>query len=528
MESQDQHIRPLWQWGARIMLGSAAILLIYGFLQYVRDVIDAIHFPFGLDYGEGIVWQQMRLLMSGQGYGSIEDLPAIVFHYPPLFHAMVAILADAIGMDQLAAGRLLSISSTIVTGCSITLIVARQNIAEAERVSYWICGLLAGLISFSFWPVLLWSKLMRVDMLSIMFSFVGLYFGLRALTRPTMIHFAALCFVAAIYTKQTAIAAPTAVFGTLLFLRPRTAWAGIATSIVIGLAALGMLMWLTEGGFVRHILLYNINRIEVHRLSWIGWMVRIHFLYFFVIAIGISVHLHRRFLKHGGTEGKRVRQRLLESPSDAGFVMILVYLLLATFMLAMVIKSGSWLNYFLEWGFIIALLTGFALVDSALAATGKARDFKPNLLIFFLPFAIALQAYILPNVAHQEYLTNPARERELNELVALTKIAPRPVISDDMVILLRSNKTVQWEPAIFAELASIGAWDERPFINKIMAREFAFFITEGGPNDPLYNSRYNKSVSQAIDTAYPVKRRLAGYQLHFPSGPLPDYVRNTW
>ena len=72
-----------------------------------------------------------------------------------------------------------------------------------------------------------------------------------------------MLFVAAIYTKQTTIAAPAATFAVLLVTRPKLALQGIAACIAFGMAALIVLNWLTDGGFYQHIFLYNVNRIDL-------------------------------------------------------------------------------------------------------------------------------------------------------------------------------------------------------------------------------------------------------------------------
>ena len=101
---------------------------------------------------------------------------------------------------------------------------------------------------------------MRVDMLAIAFSLFGLVAAFKALERPRLIYLASLLFVAAVYTKQTTIAAPAATFAVLIALRPALAVRGIAACLVLGITVLLMLGWLTDGGFYRHIFLYNVNR----------------------------------------------------------------------------------------------------------------------------------------------------------------------------------------------------------------------------------------------------------------------------
>ena len=94
--------------------------------------------------------------------------------------------------------------------------------------------------------------------------------------------------------------------------------------------------------------------------------------------------------------------------------------------------------------------------------------------------------------------------------------ASKPVIADDMVVVLQSGKEVVWEPAIFSELAAFNQWDEGPFIQMVQSNDFAFFITEGQKGDRVFDSRYSASVLEAIEGAYPRTEHLAGYIIHFP------------
>ena len=73
-----------------------------------------------------------------------------------------------------------------------------------------------------------------------------------------------------------------------------------------------------------------------------------------------------------------------------------------------------------------------------------------------------------------------------------------------------------WEPAIFAELATTGRWDERLITNMITAHAFAFVITQGHSGTPLYDSRFTPAVDRAIEQAYPKTKEFGGQTLHFP------------
>jgi hypothetical protein len=481
----------------------------------------AVRFPWELDYGEGIVWEQMRLMLAGRGYGPIDGLPAIVFHYPPVFHLATAGLARATGLDPLAAGRLVSLLSTLLTGVFAGLIAAKAVRAEAPARVAALCGAVAGLALFSLWPVVHWAPLMRVDMLATALSFAGVYAAMLALGRPPLILFASACFVAAVYTKQTSIVAPAAVFLTFLLVRPRLAWACAGGCVLLGLAALGALAWTTDGGFIRHVFLYNVNRFEAWRLLLFKDVVLGHIFYFAVLAIGLAARFKARLAHYRGCRSAAVlRERLASAPADALLLLVLAYATLAGLMTLSVAKSGSNVNYFVEWMAVVAILLGILVRDAAAAAVDRASTAAPKRLFAqpaLLPLLIGLQALTLASPPARTEARAPSRVAELEALSAMVRSADRPVISDDMVLLLRSDVPVQWEPAIFAELASTGVWDERGFAERIRAGQFAFFVTAGTRGQRLFDSRYNPAVADAIAAAYPVRRKLAGFTVHLPA-----------
>ena len=41
------------------------------FIQFLIDGTNAVTFPWELDYGEGIVWEQMRLMTAGRGLAQV-------------------------------------------------------------------------------------------------------------------------------------------------------------------------------------------------------------------------------------------------------------------------------------------------------------------------------------------------------------------------------------------------------------------------------------------------------------------------
>jgi hypothetical protein len=489
----------------RIAVGLFFAVLLYRAAEFAAAGFAALRYPWGLDYGEGIVWQQARFIFTDKAYGPIDQFPAIVFHYTPLYHAVSWLAAGALGTDELATGRTVSLISTLVAALASGAIAAMLVEERHGKNGRWLVACAASLIAFTFVPVIYWAPMMRVDMLAVALSLLGLVAAFKAIDRPPLILVASLLFVAAVYTKQTAIAAPVATFAALLVTRPKLALQGIATCTALGMAALIVLSWLTDGGFYRHVFLYNVNRIELSRLWWIMDVAVVHAVY--VALAGWMVarrvgDLRTRYRIVGGLRSAGHR--------DTRLLIALAYCAITTIMLVMVIKSGSNLNYFLEWCFAIAVFAAIGLQE--LPATARSSKLR-EVFGIGIPLTMLFQATATSGPAI-DMNGNGRRARELSALSREIAAAQKPVISEDMVLLLRSGHDVLWEPAIFAELASIGVWDERPFIKRIRDHEFAFVITSGVRGQPRYDRGYNSEVSLAIDEAYPVKEILAGYVVY--------------
>lgn len=502
----------LTRWIVAAAILSALVLLAWDAQAFLTAALKAIRYPFELDYGEGIVWQQAEQMRTGDAYGSIIGFPAIVFHYPPLYHALTLAVSSVAGIDMLKAGRIVSVAATLLTGLLAGLIAARTVQGEIKRSAALLCAAIASLAVLSLSPVSAWGPLMRVDMVAVAFSLAGIWCTMQAFARPRFIHLAGVCFVAAVFTKQTAIAAPAAAFLTLLLLKPRTAFAGIATCLGLGLAVLAPLAWVTHGGFLRHIFLYNINRFDPTRLGAMVGVLAQHGAYIAVVAIALA---KRRRIKPFSI--RELRENQEQRHGDASLLLLLVYLAFAAVMMLTIAKVGSNINYMVEALCVVAILVGVACKEAAEALVTGSGVGGPSgfLLRVALPVAVAVQAMSVPRPAEDE-LREP-KLTQARQLVQMIHEAKRPVISDDMVLVKRAGRQVVWEPAIFAELASKHMWDERPFVARVRSGRFAFFITRSHRGRPLFDSRYTPAVADAMDAAYPVQRRMGDYVLHLPS-----------
>jgi hypothetical protein len=498
---------------AAVAYGAVIVLLVVHFVLYLRYALTAVQFPFELDYGEGIVWQQALLIPGERMYGDITRFPFIVFHYPPLYHLAVRAMV-AMGGDALMFGRAISVLCTLLIGGLVAALAYEVSGPRIGRAPRLIGSAVAGLTVFCYWPVVCWSPMMRVDMLAIMLSFLGVWLAGQSASRPWLIFPAVLSFVLAVYTKQTSIAAPLAV-SIVGFMtdRRRTLWA-FGFGLVSGLVALLVLSWETDGGFVRHLLLYNLNRFSF-RVAAESLVEEWPQVLFLVLALGGLVAGWRRLNRESPELFAHREARLL--------AILTLWLVFATGMLFTLGKSGSKLNYLIEWmcvwsvliGLLVASVSGRLFAEGGLAEEAQVRR-RGAVLALLVPIALLAQVIIMPTA--RDYRGGDQEEvRQLADLVVKIRDARQPVLSDDMVLLLKAGKEVPWEPAIFAELASTGRWDEQLIGRMIATREFAFIITRGHRGEELYDSRFTPAIDRAIHDAYPRTEEVGGRTLHLPA-----------
>lgn len=504
----------LLRWIIALPLVAALGILLAHFALELSSSIVLIGYPFGADYGEGIVWQQMRNIMAGHGYAPLSVFPAIVYHYPPVFHVATGLLSNLIGSDELSTGRAISFLSTLATVPLVGLLAAWLGGSGKDRVAAIVGGATVGLIFLSCQPVAEWAPLMRVDMIALLFSMAGLVLALRATERPELLHFAALCFTLSVFSKQVSIAAPVAAFLGLVAVRPRLAMKLTVLTVMQSGLVLLLLSWLTHGYFLRHIILYNVNRMSPNGLSALIQPLRQQAIYIVLACAGAGVLCHRLV--------GLWRQRTVQPFAVACIVAALCYFILKTLMLVMIMKSGSSINYVVEWLGAVAILDGVAIVPAVEIVVrgfreGRIEVDRNALWAVVVLATIAFEAWSLPSILLTASNAR-ASAAKAERIVQLIRHTPRPVISDDMTLLIRAGRPVQWEPSIAAELGATGRYDEPAFVKMVKAHRFGLFITEGDRGDPVYDSRYNPAVADAIATAYPREYRVDRFTIHAPEG----------
>jgi hypothetical protein len=499
----------------RLAAGAGALLIIAALVYFawynVRGAIAIVAYPFGIDYGEGIVWQQALLIPGPRMYGPIDHLPFIVFHYPPVYH-LVSRAVMAFGVDPLAAGRTVSVAATAVIAICIAWLVAAGLAGRVGRSAVLVGAVTGALLPLCVRSVEYWFPLMRVDMLAIALAFLGVVFAVRAEHEPGWLAPAMLAFVLSVYTKQTELCAPIAALVVLLTVKPRAAILAGLGGAIFGLAALAWLEWLTRGGFLRHIFTYNVN---TWRFDW--WVSRLREMAIYAILLVAAV----ASLAVSWLDRLAARRRRGPGAAERSVVVpiVTVWLLLSLVMsVATVGKIGSNGNYFIELTCVCAIAAGMLVGLCWQAVIGSQGSHDPVLRLGLVCLAFALVVVMVKHPPYYLKSTLDPRETAIREsLVQEIAREDRPVLSQDMVLSLRGGQEVPIELAIFHELAQVGIWDERRLLDLINTKYFGFLITD---TEKVYSPHfYTPELLAAIARAYPRVQTRGPYVVHYPESP---------
>jgi hypothetical protein len=495
---RTRHLIPI------VLLSALMAFLMIHALGAIMDFVVAIHDPYQLDYGEGIVWQQTLLIPGPRMYASGPGLPFIVFHYPPLFYLVVRVVATAMP-DLLSAGRLVSATAalSIVPLVATLVLVAARPSRGRRPIAIFAIAIAAGLLALSLHAVRTWGLFMRVDMAAIALGLAGVAIAAWSDGKLWGATCGLLLCVAAVYCKQTQLPAGIAVFLVTLPRRPGAAIGAAGIAAGSGLAVLGFLQWLTAGGFLENIIGYNINRFAWDNLEDVFWPERTSFPLMLLMPIAACCILISVLRTRPGGVRTQFGVRLADRP-EAARVMIMVHFVFASLMLVIVFKSGGNCNYLLDWLCVGSVLIGVWLCDLMRAEWRFAA--LVGLMILCLIF---LRVRQLPDeFPRAEFDGEAALVRRIEE-------ATKPVASENMTLLMRAGKPVIFEPSIVTELASVGRWDERPLVQMIDQRGFAFMIT----TDDVHGATAHRTpaVDAAMRLAYPrVEQMSPTLWLHFP------------
>ncbi len=350
----------LGAWSKVTRVGRAvswALCGILGLAVAAHLLFFAIHathsfsYPYPLDYGEGPLLGQVHLLRVGTPiwrlYADPAAPPYAVVNYPPVYHALAALVAlpfDAPG-GTLLAGRLVSLAATVAAVVALWRLSGSPSpplplSQEWERVRGALTRLLIVLAFLALPIVREWAVVMRVDMLGVCLGLWGLLI-VRRNAGTGRVLWAALPLTLGVLVKPSLLAAPAAAL-LWLFFRDRRRALLLALAIGAGGGLAYVLLESASGGwFTAHVLAANINDWQP-KLAYGFWRDQMIILWP-LVAAGVL----------GGLAGRLLREPVGQAGSNItpqiAILLPLYYTLFGAIDAYGVGKVGAYANYFLEF-----------------------------------------------------------------------------------------------------------------------------------------------------------------------------------
>jgi len=491
-------------------------------------------YPYAHDGLEGTLLYEARLLRAGEAlYRPLELYRFVSAPYPPIHYLFLALFDLILGPHVFWPGRLLSLIAALGVALFAALIVRRTGAA-------WAVAALAAALVLSIPPLQLWSTRIKPDVLALLFTSIGLYCTTRACTSPPkttspMLILAAIAFVLAFFTKQTALAGPLAAGLALLIndLRDRYSdappYAGYAsplpirwrtilfTGLYLGLVLIiwGLLDLITARQYTLHVWW------EGKRTEW--WT----FLLFSKIIVLLGFWWPQMIL---------AALALLLSWKQRSLLVPACYVLVVPLTLLGTGEQGANHNHLLETHLALAI-AGCAALGVLIAppplphpspTRGDGHEEFPNgqfprspawvrgihqrIGIWALLLGCLLAGAQIYQVAHPpdwyagELNPQDPPERFLNFI----RNTPGEILADDTGLLFQAGRDLRYDdPSTMGPAARIGAWDQRGLLEEIAQQKFSAIIlpvnAEKSIIDPA--GRWTPEMLSAINAHYKLKFR---------------------
>jgi hypothetical protein len=501
----ENWFRPVfWVWAA---------LLVLSVVGPVYHGWKSVGVPAELDYGEGpLMWQVQNVWDQTKSYGSLESGPLVIWNYPPAYLLAVRAVWRLEG-DLLWSGRFVSYLSGLGVEFLLAAIIYG---ALPQRFGRWvrICAAGTGLLFLCTGAAFLWLPLMRVDWLGLLATYLGVFLFVSAREKHWKAYLAFACFFVAAYTKQTFLAAPIACFLAALAVAPRRALRLGLLLVVSGGAVFWLCMVWTYGGFARHLILYNVHKFSVGRaLSGVTTNLADVRLFFVPLGVLVVVAVSRARWAGFGRSLKMWKARLRRSPLSMALVVEMMHWFLSFLLSFSYGKSGATFNYFLESNAALCVVAGLVLGILLWEVKRVPRVTATVALVLVIPLVLAGQN--LYTVVNSFVPGELVRMHQVEQMEAYRQFTPRllsaskPVLSDDMVLLMRAGKDLVFEPATMCLMAEVGTWDLSGFERRMESGDFGVIIVSRAD---IWDPR----LLAALRKAYQLDGTRGRYQLYRP------------
>jgi len=486
---KDFLFRHFWLWlaiVAGIVLFGVLLTRVWALAHYSWFVA---HYPFQIDYDEGVNLHAAWLLSQGQSiYIPLDPNRFVSAPYTPLYYLLVALPLRWTG-PALEWGRLLSLLATLGTAALLGGMAARAT-------RRWPIGLLCALFYLALSPVQFWACLYKQDMLAILFTVAGLYVVQRW-TDHRAVYWAVPLFALAFFTKQTALIGPAV--GSLYLLvhglfvttgrqRGWAAWRRAGLFALVSAAAIALPFLLLDLLLQHNLYLHAFT---YQRLPWVLERLlknlnKLVSLYPYLIGLDLVAAAYLVY-----------RRKALLYP---------LYLVVTTG--AILVANGiEGANYNL----LLDIFSPLCLLFGALL--GELWDMRQHgaarVVLLLTTLTLLWQGlHLSPLESWYNPLPTPERGARMEIIRNLLANSPGPMLSEDVGLLLLAGHAVEYDdPSTFSPLARANVWDDRVLAEKISARYYTLIILYYDITDLTGAIRWSPRVFQALKESYQVQYR---------------------
>ena len=197
---------PRWD-TPRAVRAAAALLGLAVIGAYLAIALARLSYPFPLEVLESNSLVEVHRILTGQPLYGAPTVSYVPDGYPPLYFALSAWLASALGTAYLPL-RLVSLVSSLACFAMLARLVQRETQSPAAGMAA------AGVLAATYFAASDWFDVARVDSLFLALSVAALY-AARWMRRTRGAIAAGLLAGAAFLTKQTALAEGVAVLAAV-------------------------------------------------------------------------------------------------------------------------------------------------------------------------------------------------------------------------------------------------------------------------------------------------------------------------
>jgi hypothetical protein len=441
------------------------LLLISGFIAVlnVTLLVRNLTNPFDTTAPESQTIYIANRVANGQSiYPNYNEYPYNMAPYTPGYYLFLGFLGKTLRTpiaQFFTIGRCLSLLCTFFVAWLIFLRGSRLSNNK-------ILGGIGAFLFLGSYVLCFWAVSSRPDLLALLFSFSGFLLYTRDTKSSVLI--SAGFFVLAVLTKQSYIAAPTAVFIDLL--RRKRIQNSVLFSVLAAFPVAVVLigLHLSSGGIsTTNIFVGNVGSMSLlnTRLVLNQFLQLSPLTILLGIAAAASVSLRSAYP---------------------------IYLIVAScWALFSSSKTGSNLNYFLETIAICSLLAPLGL--QALTRALKVAQLQFALLVLFLVLLLPSFNFLIHSISSLKFQRTPNLER-------LVKGTNAPVLTDNARVALWSHDSFCIDPLQLNFLEHEGKWSSSGIARMLQESRIAYVVLMM----PLERNLKWQGISRLPDSLLPM------------------------